>query len=144
MLADAMHGDALAMFMAMQQHSALMAGAGANFPGARPGMPPMSLPPKGPMGHRTPGQPTPEQMMMASAEISRCVVLAFLGLCCAELCLSQSPKAVCSYWPCVHLKGDYHCAVLCGVIKLCIKAWPSASLTVCIMACTYTTPCPVL
>jgi hypothetical protein len=72
MLSDALHGDALAMFMAMQQNPLL---AGANFPGGRPGpmLPNMSLPPKGPqppMG-RQPGQPTPEQMMMANAEISR-------------------------------------------------------------------------
>lgn len=74
MLTDALQGDALAMFMAMQQSNPLLAGTGANLPGGpRPGLPHMPLPPKTPqppMG-RQPGQPTPEQMMMANAEICR-------------------------------------------------------------------------
>jgi len=75
MIADALHGDTLAMFLAMQQNPLLAGGAGANM---RPGpvLPPLSLPPRVPhmpagRPHQ-PGQPTPEQMMMANAEISRC------------------------------------------------------------------------
>lgn len=74
MLTDALQGDALAMFMAMQQSNPLLPGGGPHFPGGpRPGMHHMPLPPKMPrpsMG-RQPGQPTPEQMMLANAEISR-------------------------------------------------------------------------
>lgn len=72
---NALQGDALAMFMAMQQHNnpLMPGGHGPNFHGgnARPGhvLPPRA--PHMPMG-RQPGQPTPEQMMMANAEISRC------------------------------------------------------------------------
>jgi hypothetical protein len=75
MLTDALHGDAFAMFMAMQQANPMLAGAGANFNAMRPGavLPPLSLPPKAPHmpTGRQPGQPTAEQLMMANAEISR-------------------------------------------------------------------------
>lgn len=82
MMSEALQGDAMAMFMAMQQQGNPLLGAGGagaaggpHFPNGRPGgpmLPPPALPPRGP---HVPGQPTHEQMMMAGAEISRCVWL---------------------------------------------------------------------
>lgn len=73
---DNLSRDALAMFMAMQQQgNSLAPGATPNLrpgsSGTGPLLPSLSLPPKIPHAPLQTGQPTPEQMMMANAEISR-------------------------------------------------------------------------
>lgn len=106
-LTDALHGDAMAMLMAMHQTNPMLAGAGANFNAMRPSpvLPPLSLPPKVPQVHagRQPGQPTPEQMMMANAEISRCGSSGLVCVACLadaapfplqELCWPDTPAVV--------------------------------------------------